>query len=236
MKTVALLSVFACASASIAQALSPLGGTMLQYGGFDYYLGANPVALGSSSAPTSQPTPGSFGPFVDSYMFGGAAWSTTVSSQWTIMSTPTTTAVTGEVTMFCLADASTAPASATNDSYAQISFVFSAAQPISFTANWYSPVGGPFFGTPAYTVLGDFSPYPAGAMPSLTPMSNSGMLPAGTYGVTLVVDLTVVAQAGGFVNDAVGLGFTLEATVVPAPAPSALLALGAAPFARRRRR
>jgi len=236
MKTVALLSVFACASASFAQALSPLGGTMLQYGGYDYYLGAGPVALGSSSAPTSQPTPGSFGPFADSYAFGGGGWSTTVSSQWGITSTPTTTAVTGEVTLTCLADAMTAPTSATNDSYAQISFVFSAAQPISFTANWYSPVGGPFFGTPAYQVFGDFSPYPVGSMPSLTPMSNSGMLPAGTFVVTLVVDLTVVAQQGGFVNDVVGLGFMLEATVVPAPAPSVLLALGAAPLARRRRR
>lgn len=233
----AFVFVTLCASGTFGQALVPQGGTMLQYAGYDYYLGPNPVALGSGFAPGSEPVPGSFGPYTNSYAFQGAQWSTSLSSAWSISSTPTTTNVTGEVVLWALADATGAAASATNDSYAQISFVFSAAQPVSFTASWYSPVGGPFFGTPGYLVLGDFSPYPASTMPTLAPMSNSGTLAAGTYGITMMVDLSVFAPQGGFINDVVGLAFELEATVIPAPAGSALLGLGAlwaCPSRRRR--
>ncbi|MCB9840293.1 MAG: PEP-CTERM sorting domain-containing protein [Phycisphaeraceae bacterium] len=230
-------AVAVCASGSVAlgQALVAVSPTMQQGGGYDYFLGGNPVALGTSLAQAQHPVPGAFGPVVDTFSFGGATWSTTTTSAWSISSTATTTGVTGQVVMFALADATQATASASNHSFAQISFVFTAAQPISYNAIWSSPTAGPSFGTGSYLVLGPFSPYPQVNMPSLTTMSNSGTLPAGTHVVTLVADLTVTAQAGGFVNDAIGLSFDLQATVIPAPGALALLGLGAVGAGRRRR-
>lgn len=229
-----IVALSACATAACGQALIPQAPTMAQAGGWQFYLNSSLTGFGSSTAPTVQPSPGSFGPYADIYSFNGAQWSSTVHSAWSLASTTTTTSLSGRVTLFNLAGAPDSQISTTYG-FAQIFFVLDAPQPIAYSANWYSPIST-FFGTPGYQVAGSFSPYPSGTMPTLVPMSNTGTLPAGMHTISLIVDLTVTTFPGGFINDAVDLAFDLEARVIPAPPSGAALGLALVAGARRRRR